>query len=167
MWGRRQGQAERLGPAAQTLLSPRWLCSLEASGIEGHCAPGSGAKLPGLPQTWYSRDTAHLLTLHLNYSPVIKREHSATLSAYRLFPFGPMWTANPSRTPAGRELEMTAQAHLPLSTFLLQAEELRVMLEASCRAERSHGLCVVSRLRVKSIGLPGTKQHAQLLLNCR
>lgn len=34
MWARCQGQAERLGPAAQTLLSPRWLCSLEASGTE-------------------------------------------------------------------------------------------------------------------------------------
>lgn len=33
-WARCQGQAERLGPAAQTLLSPRWLCSLEASGTE-------------------------------------------------------------------------------------------------------------------------------------
>ena len=34
-------------------------------------APGSEAKLPGLPQTWCSRNTAHLLTLHLN-SSVIK-----------------------------------------------------------------------------------------------
>ena len=132
---------------------------MEASKIERTLCSDLGAMLPDLPpKTRCSRDTAHLLTLQLNYSPVIKKGQLG-------HPLSLQFVAQSGRPVPPKHLQarsyrrlLNSLGHLSLSAFTLQAERPRSNA-GSLRQERerSHGLCVILGQQVEVVRLPGQK----------